>query len=198
MDFRIFYNDNKTLDGENCSVRVHIHTVWKLRLKKKRKNKNLYLKGEKEALSQPAKSVKLTQWADQPVANERYHTFFYFMTNCDTLLLSYAILKVMLSGIASHLDFPEVNCHFLFYISLLQHYFKDTHEVDWEKSTTHLESFICMRIGLPSGPVVKTSPSNSIPGWGAKIPHASWTKTQSIEQKHYSNKFNKDFKIDLH
>ena len=32
-----------------------------------------------------------------------------------------------------------------------------------------------------SGPVIKTSPSNeggahSIPGWGAKIPYASWQK----------------------
>ena len=34
---------------------------------------------------------------------------------------------------------------------------------------------------FPGGPVVKTSPSNeggagSIPGQGAKIPHASWPK----------------------
>ena len=34
---------------------------------------------------------------------------------------------------------------------------------------------------FPGGPVVKTSPSNvgdagSIPGWGVKIPHASWPK----------------------
>ena len=34
---------------------------------------------------------------------------------------------------------------------------------------------------FPGGPVVKTSPSNaegagSIPGWGAKIPHASGQK----------------------
>lgn len=114
-----------------CTLILFGNLDWKI----KKKKKKLYLKGEKEALSQPAKSVKLTQWANQPVANERNHTFFYFMTNCDTLLLSYAILKVMLSGIASHLDFPEVNCHFLFYTSLLQHYFKDTHKVDWEKST---------------------------------------------------------------
>ena len=49
------------------------------------------------------------------------------------------------------------------------------------------------------GPVVKTSPSNaggvgSIPGQGAKIPHASWPNNQNIKQKHYCNKFNKDFK----
>ena len=34
---------------------------------------------------------------------------------------------------------------------------------------------------FPGGPVVKTSPSNAggaglIPGWRAKIPHASWSK----------------------
>lgn len=102
LDFRLFYNDDKTLDGENCCMKVHIHIVWKLRLEN---FKNIYLKGKKEALSQPAKSVKLTQWAHQPVANERNHTFFYVITNCDTLLLSYAILKVMLSGIASHFNF---------------------------------------------------------------------------------------------
>ena len=38
--------------------------------------------------------------------------------------------------------------------------------------------------------VQKTSPSNagaagSIPGWGAKIPHASWPKNQNIQQKQY-------------
>ena len=47
--------------------------------------------------------------------------------------------------------------------------------------------------------MVKTSPSNaggvgSIPGWGAKIPHASQPKNQNIKQKQYCNKFNKDFK----
>ena len=51
---------------------------------------------------------------------------------------------------------------------------------------------------FPGRPVVKTLPSNaggagSIPGWGVKIPHASWPKTQSIKQKQYCNKFNKDF-----
>ena len=46
--------------------------------------------------------------------------------------------------------------------------------------------------------MVKISPSNtggvgSILGLGAKIPHASQKKNQSIKQKQYSNKFNKDF-----
>ena len=56
---------------------------------------------------------------------------------------------------------------------------------------------------FPGGPVVKTSPSNaggagSIPGQGAKIPHASRPKHQNIELKQYCNKFNKDFKNGAH
>ena len=52
---------------------------------------------------------------------------------------------------------------------------------------------------FPGGPVIKTSPSiaggvGSIPGRGAKIPHASWPKNQNVKQKQYCNKFNKDFK----
>ena len=51
--------------------------------------------------------------------------------------------------------------------------------------------------------MVKTSPSNagsagSIPGRGAKIPHASGPKNQNIKQKQYCNKFNKDFKNGPH
>ena len=38
----------------------------------------------------------------------------------------------------------------------------------------------------------------SIPGQGAKIPHASWPKNQNIKQKQYCNKFNKDFKNGPH
>ena len=53
------------------------------------------------------------------------------------------------------------------------------------------------------GPVVNTSLSNagdvsSIPGWGAKIPHPSWSKTQNIKQKQHCNKFSKDFRNGLH
>ena len=52
---------------------------------------------------------------------------------------------------------------------------------------------------FPPGPVVKTSPSNargagSIPGRGAGISHASWLEDQSIKQKQYYNKINKDLK----
>ena len=50
---------------------------------------------------------------------------------------------------------------------------------------------MCSYLGdFPGGPVVKTSPSNagSIPGWGARIPHASWPKSQNIKQKQYCNK----------
>ena len=47
--------------------------------------------------------------------------------------------------------------------------------------------------------MVRTLSSNtggvgSIPGWGAKIPQASWSKNQNIKQKQCCNKFNKDFK----
>ena len=56
---------------------------------------------------------------------------------------------------------------------------------------------------FPGSPVTKTSPSNaggvdSIPGRGARIPHALWPKNQNIKQKQYCNKFNKDFKNGLH
>ena len=56
---------------------------------------------------------------------------------------------------------------------------------------------------FPGSPVVKTSPSNaggagSIPGWGAKISHASRPKDKTIKQKQYCNKFNKDFKNGPH
>ena len=55
---------------------------------------------------------------------------------------------------------------------------------------------------FPGYPVVKTSPSSereryasSIPGQGAKTPHASMPKqTKNIKQKKYCNKFNKGFK----
>ena len=47
--------------------------------------------------------------------------------------------------------------------------------------------------------MANTLPSSSggaglVPGQGAKIPHASWPKSQSIKQKPHCNKFNKDFK----
>ena len=53
---------------------------------------------------------------------------------------------------------------------------------------------------FPSGPVVKTLPSNIgglglMPGWGAKIPHTSWPKNQNIKQKKCFNQFSKDFKM---
>ena len=56
---------------------------------------------------------------------------------------------------------------------------------------------------LPGGQVIKTSPSNaggvgSIPGQGAKIPHALGPKNQNIKQKQYCNKINKDFKYGPH
>ena len=52
-------------------------------------------------------------------------------------------------------------------------------------------------------PVMKTSPSNagsvdSIPGWGAKIPHASWPENQEPTIEVICNKFNKDLKNGSH
>ena len=49
--------------------------------------------------------------------------------------------------------------------------------------------------------MVKTSPSSaggegSIPGQGAKIPHAS--RPKNVKQKQYCNKFNKAFKNGPH
>ena len=51
--------------------------------------------------------------------------------------------------------------------------------------------------------MVKTLPSNaggagSVPGQGARIPHALGPKNQNIKQKQYCNKFNKGFKNGPH
>ena len=56
---------------------------------------------------------------------------------------------------------------------------------------------------FPGGPVVKALPSNSggagsIPGWGAKIPHALRPNNQNIKQKQCSSKFNKVVKNGPH
>lgn len=52
---------------------------------------------------------------------------------------------------------------------------------------------------LPGGPVAGISPATagsafSAPGWGARIPHASWPRDQTTEQRQCCNKFNKDLK----
>ena len=57
--------------------------------------------------------------------------------------------------------------------------------------------------GLPFPSPKKTLLSNvgtadSIPGQGAKIPHALLPKNQNINQKQCNNKFNKDFKKGEH
>ena len=56
---------------------------------------------------------------------------------------------------------------------------------------------------FPGGPVVKTLSFNaggegSIPGQGAKIPHASRSKHSNIKQKQCCNKFNKAFENGPH
>ena len=55
------------------------------------------------------------------------------------------------------------------------------------------------RKDFPGDPVVETSPSSagsvgSIPGQGTKIPHAFQPENQSMKQKQYCKKFNKDLK----
>ena len=40
--------------------------------------------------------------------------------------------------------------------------------------------------------------TGSIPGQGAKTPHASQSKNQSIKQRQYYNEFNEDFKNGPH
>ena len=52
---------------------------------------------------------------------------------------------------------------------------------------------------FPGCPVDSTSSNaegaGSLPGWGAKIPHASGPKIANIKQKQYCNKLNEDFKM---
>ena len=62
------------------------------------------------------------------------------------------------------------------------------------KSQTRLSNWT-----TPEGLVVKISPSSaggvgSIPGQGARIPHASVPKKQNKKQKKYCNKLSKDLK----
>ena len=71
--------------------------------------------------------------------------------------------------------------------------------IPWDGRSLFLHTKIMTWRDFPGCPVVKISPSNargvgSIPGWGAKIPCALWSKNQNIKQKQYCNKFNKDFK----
>ena len=69
-----------------------------------------------------------------------------------------------------------------------------------KKDNNECHQYMKKWLDFPGGPVLKTSPSNArgnglIPGWGAKIPYASWLKNpkQIIKQKY--NTFNKDFKV---
>ena len=59
--------------------------------------------------------------------------------------------------------------------------------------------------GAPGDPAVETPPPGAgaggggfHPGQGTKIPRALWPKIQNMEQKHYGNKLNKDFKNGPH
>jgi len=53
---------------------------------------------------------------------------------------------------------------------------------------------------FPAGPVVKILPFNAgawvlIPGWEAKIPHASWPKDQNIKKQKRSHTVSNSVKI---
>ena len=56
---------------------------------------------------------------------------------------------------------------------------------------TVLEVSYCFKVAyFPGGPVVKMLPSNawgmgSVPGWGAKIPHALWCRTNGARKLEY-------------
>ena len=75
-------------------------------------------------------------------------------------------------------------------------------------SSKSQHSFHCVKLhpwAFPHGPVVKISPFNtggagSIPSQGAKILHALWPKKKkkNIGQKHFVNKFKKDFLKKVH
>ena len=52
---------------------------------------------------------------------------------------------------------------------------------------------------FPCAQWLRLQPSNAggaglAPGWGTKIPHALWTKTQNTKEKQYCNTFSKDLK----
>ena len=71
---------------------------------------------------------------------------------------------------------------------------------DRKKDNSECYQYMRTRLDFPAGPVVKTLPSNArcnglIPGWGAKIPYASWLKNQKQIIKQKYNTFNKDFKV---
>ena len=57
-----------------------------------------------------------------------------------------------------------------------------------QMTTQSLKKIMCG--DFPGSVVVKTSPSTaggagSTPGWGVRIPHASWPKCQGLKQKQY-------------
>ena len=56
-------------------------------------------------------------------------------------------------------------------------------------------SLVVQRLGLH---LPMQEVASSIPGEGARILHASWSKNQNLKQKKYCNKFNKDFENGLY
>ena len=76
----------------------------------------------------------------------------------------------------------RVSCQTFAFFLLYLLWFVQLKTIDWD---------------IPGGPVVKSLPCKvggvgSLPGPGAKVPHASWPNSKR-QNKQYFNKFNKDF-----
>ena len=61
----------------------------------------------------------------------------------------------------------------------------------WSLVKSQQEGFISLAVQCL---VFSVGVMGSIPGGGAKIPHASWPKKQNMKRKDYYSKFNKDYK----
>ena len=73
-------------------------------------------------------------------------------------------------------------------------------QLENEEVRIQTQVFLTLKLMLRTSLAVQwlTLPFNaggagSIPGWGAKIPHALRPKNQNVKQKQYGNKLNKDF-----
>ena len=56
--------------------------------------------------------------------------------------------------------------------------------IPWTEEPSGLQSTVSQRVGQDWG-LMLSGDEDWIPGWGTKIPHASWPKNQNIKQKQY-------------
>ena len=74
-----------------------------------------------------------------------------------------------------------------------------SHLLSCGRSTINCCSYLCyVDIVKNAGTSLAVDGVGLIPGWGAKISHASWSENQNVIQKQYCNKFNKGFKNGPH